>query len=545
MPNYSLILKAIVCRAAAMVLCAVAILPLWAAEPAKLVATSYGAAGEVSGSLHVLDTGNGRWMVDCGAEIEKDSPDAQGGQSHLPRTLPTGVESVDALFLTHAHSDHLGRLPLLVERGFHGPIYMTEATAALAVPMLRVMLRMDRTTTRHWTWSKEYRLRAEAGRKSLWLHWRKCKHCRQIDPEDIEQATASMQDLLDRFEGRTTRMRVTVCDECVAEEVAAVLHEARPVKYGAAIEAGPGVRVTLLDAGHIPGSASILFEVSFGAKKRRVLFSGDLGNGLSPLVAGPRPAPAVDAVYVECTYGTIRRKASVRSEPASFRRAVSELVAREGVAWIPCYSMDRTQKILYELHLAQREKLLPDPLPIYCPSPTAKEVTALYREHLQDGWFPPAVAGDADAFSPRDVRGTVPSIGRLPRPCIIISTSDLTAARWMRQLLSGLLPEPSTSVFLVGYQDPETAGARLAHGADKLDIEGQSIPVRAKVQAFSCFSGHGDAADIDAWLANVPQDATVVLVHGDPHELKARAQELRGRGRRRVLIARPGEPVEL
>ena len=345
------------------------------------------------------------------------------------------MESVDALFLTHAHSDHLGRLPLLVERGFHGPIYMTEATAALAVPMLRVLLRTDRTTTRHWTWSKEFRLRAEAGRKSLWLHWRQCKHRKEIAPENIEQATASMQELIDRFGGQTPPVKVTVCDECVAEEVAAVLREARPVKYGAAIEAAPGVRVTFLDAGHIPGSASILFEVSFGEKKRRVLFSGDLGNGLSPLVAPPRPAPAVDAVYVECTYGTIRRKASVRGQPALFRRAVGEAVARGGVAWIPCFSMDRTQKILYELHLAQREKLLPERLPIYCPSPTAKEVTALYREHRQDGWFPPAIAADAEAFSPRDVRGTVPSIRRLPRPCIIISTSDLMSAAWMRRLL--------------------------------------------------------------------------------------------------------------
>ena len=124
--------------------------PLQAAAPSKLVATSYGAAGEVSGSLHVLDTGNGRWMVDCGAVLGEARSAAD-----LPQTLPAGVESVHAVFLTHAHADHLGRLPLLVERGFAGPIYMTEATAALAVPMLRAEARGNRSQPRHWSWSKE------------------------------------------------------------------------------------------------------------------------------------------------------------------------------------------------------------------------------------------------------------------------------------------------------------------------------------------------------------------------------------------------------
>ncbi len=359
---------------------------LEAAAPGKLAAISFGAAGEVSGSLHVLDTGNGRWMIDCGAVAEK-SPTGQppaGATADEPQgpsvaqSLPPGLESVSALFLTHAHADHLGRLPLLVDRGFAGPIYMTEATAALAVPMLRVLLRWDLGAVRHWTWAKESREQAEREHKALYVHWRDCRRRPEIPAEAVEQATCSMQELGDRLGAPTVRLKAALCGECVEQQIAAVLRNVRLVKYGVPTDAAPGVRVTFLDAGHIPGSASILFEVALGAKRRRVLFSGDLGNHLSPLLPAPRPAPEADAVFVEATYGPISRKASVREQPAAFRRAVAEAVAGRGVTWIPCFALERTQRIFYELHLAQREKLLPERLPIYCPSPAAREVTEVY-----------------------------------------------------------------------------------------------------------------------------------------------------------------------
>lgn len=533
-------------------LCLTVSLPLRAAEPSKLTATSYGAAGEVSGSLHVLDSGNGRWMIDCGSVIGENDPsetaDATGSQTQadgIAQTLPVGLESVGAVFITHAHTDHLGRLPLLVDRKFAGPVYMTEATAAIAVPMLRATVRCDRATVRQWTWSKERRNRAEENHKALWVHWRSCKYRQEIAAESVEGATCSAQALFERFEDQTPRVKVSLCSECIADHVAAVMRLARPVKLGEAVNVAPGVCARFLDAGHIPGSASVLFEVNLGDKKRRVLFSGDLGNGLSPLLPLPQPAPEVDAVFVETTYGPICRKASVASQPVEFRHTVAEAVGKGGVTWIPCFSLDRTQKILYELHIAQQEKLLPERVPIYCPSPTAKEVTAAYKKHRQSGWFLPAVAGDADAFSPNEVRTTVPSGGRLPRPCIIISTGDILVAQWMRHLLSTLLAEPSTNMIQVGYQPRGTAGERLLHGATSLDIDGQTVPIRATVHSFSCFSGHADAAQIDTWLGRVSKQAMVVLIHGNTWELESRADQLRGQGRQRVVIAKPGETIDL
>lgn len=546
-------------------------------EPSKVVVVVHGAAGEVGGSLSVLDTGNGRWMIDCGAEApEREGGDSPKQTSDRLATLPVESRSITAVFLTHAHTDHVGRLPLLVEDGYSRPIFATRATLELLPVMLRMQIRYDEGRKRKWSWSMGSLERSQRGQKPTTVHWHSaCRYRAAISPENLRSVTASLDELGRRFEQDAPGVEIRLCQRCVQEETASILALCRPLEYDATTEVAPGVAVRLLDAGHIPGSASVLFEVRLAGARRRVLFSGDVGNDLSPLFAGPKPAPDVDAAFIETTYGPTFRDPSVNEERALFRRLVGKAVDRGAVAWIPAFALDRTQRILHELCLAQREGALSPDVPIYCSSPTAAEITAIYKRNRCNGWFRDTLANDPAAWSPSGLRSTPGLPERLPRPSVLLTTSGMLDAGASHALVGKLVPQASAAIFLVGYQEPESAGGRLmkaagllpegtrdlaslktasrpatADAAPKsstafLDWDQQKLPVCAAVHYFRCFSAHADAKEMDAWLSKVHRQATLVLVHGGPWELAGRQRQLTQQGWQDVRIAKPGEPIDL
>jgi len=542
------------------------------------VATVYGAAGEVAGSMSVLDTGNARWMIDCGSLTpEREGQQEKGPEpaAKAPALLPVDGRSIAAVFLTHVHTDHVGRLPLLADSGFRGPVYLTDASAELLPLMLRMQIRYDGSRPRNWACSKQSYERARSDERPVTVHWHAaCPYRGAISPANLQSARLSLDELAARFQREDRAVEPTLCRRCTEEEVASIMALCRRVGYGKPLEVGPGVSVTLLYSGHIPGSASVLFEVRVGDKMRRVLFSGDVGNDLSPLLRGPQPAPDVDAVFIETTYGPTFRDPTVQGERAQFRRSVMEVVGRGHVAWIPVFALDRTQKILYELHVAQQEGTLSPRVPIYCTSPTALEITAIYRQHRQDGWFRDPVPSDPDAWSPGGLRKSAGLPKTLPHPSVLLTTSGMLDNGPSRTLIGRLVPEMSTTIFLVGYQDPASPGGMLMKAAGLLregtrdqasprpaavglppdpsrpsavvlELDGRQIPVRAAVQYYRCFSAHGDAKDMDAWLSGIHRTASVILVHGGPWELRSRAEQLAEQGWKNVRVARQGEPIDV
>ena len=411
--------------------------------------------------------------------------------------------------------------------------------------MFRGTLTYDENCKRSWCWSRRALADAGAPHHAVTAHWRAdCTYAQAIKPDNREGTECSLQELQNNLKAKSD-CETAVCRTCLANELGAILTLMQVTPYHRPIRLGPGLQAEFLDAGHIPGSASVLFSVTVGGKERKFLFSGDLGNELSALVARPAPGPRCERGIRGDDLRAKPRSRSVEGEREVFRSAIAETVRNGGIAWIPAFALDRTQKILYELRLAQEKGGLPGNVPIYCPSPTAQKITAIYRLHQKDGWFRAEVANDPQAWSPASLRKSAKLPARLPRPCVLITTSGMMTHSLSKELLGRLLPDQAVTLFLVGYQEPGTPGSLLKDGKTTITIDKQSIAVRAKVRSFGCFSAHGDSRDIDAWLAGIHRDAKVVLVHGDQDCLTGRREQLREQGRNNVLIAEPGVTIDL
>lgn len=491
----------------------------------ELEVISHGAAGRVSGSLHEVRTPAGTLLVDCGlfypdGDPGQDFEARQAEAQRLSETLPPGATQVDAVLLTHAHLDHVGRLPLLIRSGYQGKVYCTPVTARLLRLMLLSQIRYD-DMPRTWVFSQNSIKKSDDGRRHVTAHWRSdCKWRQRIKDHNARTHSGRRTDI-----ERKLGLDLAPCTECGRMDLDPVLAHVVELPYDYPYQVVPHIEVTFLDAGHIPGSASILIETG----GRRLLFSGDVGNDLSQLQPGPKPFPQVDALWIESTYGATVRSPDVANEFQRFQRTVADALKSRKVVWIPAFALDRTQKVLHNIQLARQKGLLPGNVPVYCPSPLAAEITDLYVELLHNGTagfrthlydHPEAVFAPQKRHMPKHIQG----------PCIMITTSGMMDAAFSESLASQLLPRSDVAVFLVGYQDPGTIGGQLRAGNRQVTWEGTRIDVAATVHNFSAFSAHADAADLLRLLANQLPDTPLFLVHGDPSASKALASFLQKNG---------------
>lgn len=461
----------------------------------------YGAAGTVTGSCHMLKTEDYNILIDCGF--------FQGGKlfNRNEDEFLFDPADVDFLLITHAHLDHIGRVPLLVKRGFTGRIVSTMATYDLA----RLML------------LESAELQEEAARRAA----RRAKRAGEEPPEPLY----NVEDVLDTIEYFDTF-----------------------AAYDEAVELDEGLVVTFRDAGHILGSAFIEVEVAEGrgrrAKRRRITFSGDLGNLDKPLVRDPQIPEEADVVVMESTYGG-RDHRAFDDSVEEFRKVLVETLERGGNVIIPSFALERSQELLYVLHGFWRAGDLPR-CTIYLDSPLAIDATRIFTKHGdcfdEEALALAAEGGNPFSFPPlRYTRHSDESraINLIQSRAIIIAGSGMvTGGRVLHHIKhNGWRPE--CSIVFVGFAAQGTTGRAIIDGVSPVRLYGDSVEIRAQVHTINGFSGHAGQKTLLDWVGRAGQPEKVVLVHGEDRARETLAHRIEESYGLQCVMPQVGDVIEL
>jgi metallo-beta-lactamase family protein len=422
--------------------------------------------GEVTGSCYLVETGQARVLVDCGLF---QGTEGAGGLNQPP--LGNSSAQLDAVVLTHAHLDHVGRLPLLTRTGFTGPIYATPATIEMTGLILRDAAKIQTQDAERYN--------------------RKHTHEKPAEP------LYSMED---------------------AE---AVLKHLRPVPYDEPVPVAPGIRACFAEAGHMLGSTSIKLFLTDGGVERKIIFSGDLGPKGAPILRDYETFSQGDVVFLESTYGD-RDHQPFADTVSQFTEIVKSSVRQKGKMMVPTFAVGRAQLLTLLLASMFRQKIV-EPFPVFLDSPMAIEASKIYAHHpelydedmvayLKEG----PLARDLTTLKMSATAEDSIAINHSPGPCLIMAGAGMCTAGRILHHLKHNLGNPDAHVIIVGYQAAGSLGRRLVEGAKKVTIFGDSISVRAQVHTLGGFSAHAGQTDLIKWFEGIaPVKPRVMLTHGE------------------------------
>jgi metallo-beta-lactamase family protein len=450
----------------------------------------HGATREVTGScflLRALDSNKKehQFLIDCGMF---QGEHLCGGKNFEP--FDFDAKQVEAVFVTHPHADHTGRLPKLFKAGFEGPVYMTHPCIGLSKLVL--------------------------------------EDAHHIMKEESEKCGSSvlyeMEDLLNAFDS------------------------VNGVAYHEELDIAPGISVMFHEAGHVLGSAFISVE----AEGKRIVFSGDIGNDDVPILPDTEIISHADIVVCESTYGH-RVHEPVSERESKLKAAIEQTLKDRSVLLIPAFSIERTQELLYALNQILEHDLVTS-CPIFLDSPMAIRATQLYRDFKEYLEFDASILQEADRdfFSFKNLRETLTvdeskKINDTPPPKVIVAGSGMMSGGRIMHHLIRYLSDPKTTLLIIGYQAKGTIGRKIYEGAKRVIIYGEEVRVNARTTAIGAFSAHGDMNKLTRWLhpedGKIPQK--VFLVHGDLEAQEVFATHLRHELKTEVVIPEFQEKYEI
>lgn len=422
-----------------------------------------GGAGTVTGSKYLLESDNVRIQIDCGL--------FQGYKVLRLRNWaapPVAPPTIAATVLTHAHLDHTGYLPLLVKKGFQGPVFCTRATADLCGILL-----------------------PDSG---------------HLQEQDADFANRH------RFSRHHPALPLYT-----EEDARHSLERLRPVRFDDPVTLPGGARLTFVRVGHILGAASAILEW----QGRRIVFSGDIGRYGDPLMPDPVTPEGADYLVMESTYGDRRHDGADPEE--TLRAIIAKTVHRGGTVIIPAFAVGRAQSLLYHIARLKQSGRLPALLPVFLDSPMAIDATDIFVRHPKDHRLSSDQLSLLDgAVSYVQTAQESKDLSANPLPKVIISASGMATGGRVLHHLKHYAPEPKNSVVFAGFQAGGTRGAAMVAGAPFIKLFGGEVPMRAEVRNLSMLSAHADRDELLRWargFKTAPRQTFVV--HGEPQAADA------------------------
>ncbi|HUQ92233.1 MAG TPA: MBL fold metallo-hydrolase [Bryobacteraceae bacterium] len=466
----------------------------------------WGAAKTVTGSMHALEMGGKRILLDCGLY--------QGRRKEAEernRTFPFPARDVDAVVLSHAHIDHSGNLPGLVKQGFRGPIYSTAATADLCNAMLK---------------------------DSAFVQMKDCEFInkrrrrrRLVEPEPGDECEEHALYTIEDAEATISLFRPTELHQPVtlAEDLSFRYHE----------------------AGHMLGSACVSLEHRVNGKMLRIGFSGDVGRPGLPIIRDPEHLPQVDYLILESTYGD-RLHQPLDHVAGKLAETIRRTAARGGRIIAPAFAVGRTQQLVVLLHDLVKQGQIPN-IPVYVDSPLAVNVTEVFRKHedLFDEQTRIFLDSGSDPFGfrmlryIRDVQQSK-ALNDLRTPCLIISASGMCEAGRVLHHLRNNVEDGRNTILITGFQAEHTLGRKILEKRQQVPIFGDLFNLRAEVVKINELSGHADQRELLDWIAPIAKGLkTIFLVHGEPLQQTALAAAIGSKYGIPVTIPSRGDSFEL
>lgn len=443
----------------------------------------YGGAQEVTGACYLLESGAAKILVDCGLF---QCPRVCEIRSHEP--FPFNPSEIKAVFVTHAHIDHVGRIPKLFKEGFSGRIYSTPATKELAQIMLEDNLQLLKKGQNN-------------GESDL-----------LFDENDLQKAIGAWEGV--------------------------EYHEEKSVG---------GLKVRLLEAGHVLGSAMI----EIVAEGQKIIFSGDLGNPPTPLLRPTEKIIDADFMVLESTYGD-KAHEDRKERRLKIERVIEDTVKKGGVLMIPAFSLERTQELLFEFNELVEKGRVPE-VPIFLDSPLAIRATEIYRkyERYYNKEAQYIISSGDKVFKFPMLKFTMTTeeskaINDVPAPKIVIAGSGMSTGGRILHHEKRYLSDPNSALLMVGYQAAGSRGRQLQDGAKEINIFGEKIPVRCRIETIQGYSAHPDRDMLLDFVRNSADTLQKVFcVQGEPAAALFLVQRIRDYLGIDAVAPRYGEGFEL